>query len=656
MTLQPHGLEHADSTDPFELLLQVSGEGVCLLDPDGVCTGISTAGARLLGYEPRELTGRRFHVVVHSSLQRRAARCPLCGPASDDFSATELFTRKDGSALEVTCTGRSLALEDGTVGRLVVFAPAASSANGGGADAEAKLLRTVAELAAEKQRSETVHAFARQLFVTPLEDLDRTIVEELCALTDSRLGLLYKGDFTEDELTLSASHGVFRTGISERIPREQGAVGQALSTRQPVAEDRSSAPIEIAGRTFRHILYVPLWDADEDLGILILARPVARPYSPHEQAAVASLAGLGGVALANTNMVGRLERLSQLTRAALEGIVEGIRLVDPEGRELYSNASMRQLDQELGVPMHGSIYGAEGVEFAEQTTDPEGYLTELLEMQGDRERRSRTEWELEESGRSFERYSAPINDSLGAFIGRVFVLREMTAERHAERLRADLVSFVSHELRTPLTSMLAFANILLEEAKEGQNEWILHVETIRGELVRLLGMVEDLLDVERLGAAGMPLRRTHFDLTELVREQVEAQEKTSKRHDLVVDAPPDPLVVDADRERVGQVLSNLIGNAVKYSPEGGPVHIEVVHGAGSVRVLVSDSGIGIPEDQQDRIFTKFFRAESTDMAGIPGLGLGLALSREIVSLHGGSMGFDSEPGDGATFWFELPIG
>src|SRR5262249_25566550 len=155
-------------------------------------------------------------------------------------------------------------------------------------------------------------------------------------------------------------------------------------------------------------------------------------------------------------------------------------------------------------------------------------------------------------------------------------------------LRADLVSFVSHELRTPLTSMLAFTNILLEEAREGQSEWILHLETIGGELVRLLGMVEDLLDVERLGAAGMALRRTHFDLTELVREQVAALENTTRRHELVVDLPSAGLVVDADRERIAQVLSNLISNGIKYSPAGGPIRIQVAVGGTSFRVAVSD--------------------------------------------------------------------
>jgi signal transduction histidine kinase len=667
VSLQPRGLEQAPLTDVLEQLLHVSNEGICLLGPDGVCEEISTTGAQLLGYLPRELSGRGFHAVVHRSSQIRAERCRLCGAISDDFTGAQRLTRKDGTTLEAACTARSVTLERGAVGRLVIFSEASSEAGAaveattmaaaetttGGTEAEAKLRRTVAELAAEKQRMETVYAFARQLFVTPLEDLDRTIVDQFCTLTDSRLGLLYKADDSETELTLAASHGVFRSGISGSIPREQGSVGAALSTRRPVAEDRSSQPLEIAGRAIRHILYVPLWEGEEDLGVLILARTLSRPYAPHEQDAVVSLAALAGVALANTKVVGRLERLSQLTRAALEGSVGGIRLVDPEGRELFSNASMQQLDRELGVRLHGSLYGPEGLEFSQRTTDPEAYVRELQEMQGDRERRSRTEWELRDSGRSFERYSAPIRDSFGMFIGRLLVLRETTAERRAERLRSDVVSFVSHELRTPLTSMLAFTNILLDEVSEG-DDWTTHVETIRTELVRLLGIVEDLLDVERMGAAGMAVHRTRFDLKKLIREQVAAQKRTTKIHDFAVNSPSRPVFVEADRERISHVLSNLLSNAIKYSPEGGPIRVRTASTGDAVRVSVTDSGIGIPEDQQERVFTKFYRAESAELAGIRGLGLGLALSREIVAIHGGRIGFDSTPGAGSTFWFELP--
>src|SRR5262249_35355345 len=123
-------------------------------------------------------------------------------------------------------------------------------------DAEAKLRRAVAELAAEKQRTESVHTFARQLFVTPLGDLDRTLVDQFCEVTDSRLGLLYKKDEPDADLGLAASHGLFRTGVADRIRPNQGSFGTALSARHPIVEDHSRSPLELAGRSIRHIMYV----------------------------------------------------------------------------------------------------------------------------------------------------------------------------------------------------------------------------------------------------------------------------------------------------------------------------------------------------------------------------------------------------------------
>jgi signal transduction histidine kinase len=380
---------------------------------------------------------------------------------------------------------------------------------------------------------------------------------------------------------------------------------------------------------------------------------VARPYSTREQESVAQLAGQASVALTNSRLVGRLERLSQLTRAALDGIVEAIRLVDPNGTELLVNASMRQLDDELGLHLHGSLYGAESAEFAARTTDPDAYLAELREMQANPERSSRTEWELEESGRVFERYTAPIRDSLGMLIGRVLFLREMTAERGAERLQAELISVVSHELRGPLTSMLGFTNVLLEEGL-GEVEWSMHVETVRSEIVRLLAIVDDLLDFQRVAEGGFALSFDRFDLFELIEEQVSAHANASELHELMFEPVHDRLLIEADRQRIAQVLANLISNAIKYSPQGGPVRISAERGLDVVRVSVSDSGIGIRPEHQDKVFTKFFRVDSEDTAHIRGLGLGLALCRELVVAHGGTIGCDSAPGAGAIFWFELP--
>lgn len=648
---------YAHTTDP--LLLPAANEGVCLLDWAGLCQGITAMGSDLLGYPAQELNGRSFHDVVHVSSGERYADCLLCGPSVEAFHGNELLTRKDGTTFVATCTARALLVDSRSQGRLLVFGEAPSlveepAEEKRSAEAETKLRRAVAELTAERQQTEYVHSFGRELLVTPFGDLDRMLVDQFCTLTDSRLGLLYKVDEPERELVLAGSHQLFGSGIAHRITPGQGTLGSALSAREPLVEDHTASPIELAGQGIRHIMYVPLWDREEDLGVLILARTVARPYSTQEQEFAAHLGSLASVALANSRLVARLERLSQLTRTALDGIVEAIELVDPQGGELLLNASMRRLDDDLGLQVKHSLYGSEAMEFANRTTDPAGYVAELHEMQANPERCSRTEWELEDSGRVLERYTAPIRDSLGTLIGRVLVLREMTAERAAERLQAELISVVSHELRTPLTSVLGFTNLLLEEQDFPETERTLHVETIRNEIVRLLGIVDDLLGFEREGGGRVKLEHSRFDLRDLIREQVSALANASAIHELVLEPEYEELVVDADRDKVAQVLSNLLSNAIKYSPEGGPIRIDTERRRDRIRVSIADSGIGIPADQRDKVFTKFFRIESADTARIRGLGLGLALSREIVAAHGGTMGFESVPGAGSVFWFELP--
>jgi signal transduction histidine kinase len=236
--------------------------------------------------------------------------------------------------------------------------------------------------------------------------------------------------------------------------------------------------------------------------------------------------------------------------------------------------------------------------------------------------------------------------------GRRELLTQNAQLVESERQKSELMTMVSHELRTPLTSLLGFTNLLLTRRFDEEDRRH-YLEIVHRESRRLSAIVDTFLDLRSIEEGRLELDRQPVDLATLAREQATFLLSHAPEHTLALRLPVEPALVVADEDRLSQVVANLISNAVKYSPDGGPVQLVVVETERRVRLEVTDGGLGIPLEDQPRVFTKFFRGRATD-SGIPGTGLGLAVSREIVEAHDGTIGFVSAPGRGSTFWIELP--
>jgi signal transduction histidine kinase len=224
--------------------------------------------------------------------------------------------------------------------------------------------------------------------------------------------------------------------------------------------------------------------------------------------------------------------------------------------------------------------------------------------------------------------------------------------RESERMKSELVSIVSHELRTPLASVLGFTSLLLTRDFDEETRYR-YLGIVDAQARRLGSLIDDFLDARRLEQGKLELDRERVEIGPLLREQADLFSGQSEGHRLKLALPSIPLAVKGDRDRLAQVIGNLLSNAIKYSPEGGDVELLGEAVDGKIRIAVRDEGVGIPDDQQSQIFTRFFRGDAA-ASGISGTGLGLAVSREIVEAHGGRIGFTSEEREGSTFWLELP--
>jgi PAS domain S-box-containing protein len=234
------------------------------------------------------------------------------------------------------------------------------------------------------------------------------------------------------------------------------------------------------------------------------------------------------------------------------------------------------------------------------------------------------------------------------------IVTDITPQKEMENRKDDFLNMASHELKTPITSLKLYVDLLLRKFPDSKDPNILKtLHNIKTQTNRLHKLVDDLLDVSRLQTGKLTFEKEIFRVDELVKESVEEYHAITD-HKLILKRSP-ALSVCADRFRIYQVLTNLMNNAVKYSPNGKPITLNVLHDGPNAIICVQDHGIGIEKLQQKKIFDRLYQVEDNTVKTYPGFGMGLYISREIVKRHGGRMWVESEKGKGSAFYFSLPL-
>ena len=452
------------------------------------------------------------------------------------------------------------------------------------------------------------------------------------------------------------------------LPEVAAGTVVALEGGEPLSQVRANgggARVDLPGTgddPMRSRVAAPVRVGSALWGAIGAATSGAAGLHPDAEERLGRFAELVGLAIANadaaaerTRAEAEVRRQAQITRAVVEAAPVGIALVDRDGQVMLANPMMGEWEELRGAPEGRDVY-EKALAVARLTEDPDAYRAGIRALMADPMRRSLDRYALVASGRSFERYAAPVSDGAGELIGRLLVLRDRTLEDRTRRATDEFIALASHELRTPLTSVAGFLELLTDEDADPLTPEQRHfLGVIERNAERLQRLVGDLMVVARGDAGRLGLERADVDLGEVAADCVAAAEPLAAERGIALEARNEPLPVIGDRARLAQVLDNLLSNALKFTPAGGRVRVRA-HVEGDRALLeVADDGPGIGPDDQERLFERFFRTETAIVNAVQGTGLGLAIAKMMVEAHGGEIAVESALGAGATFRVRLPL-
>lgn len=506
-------------------------------------------------------------------------------------------------------------------------------------DLEATLAETNLRLNERLQEINTIYTVGKSVAssLDVEEVLERAVVASV-NLTRADAGFISLRE--GDQLLVRVAKGR-RTQVPARLREEtsDSVAWQVIRSGKPVMLQEET---RIAtGLLVKALLYVPLQVPDEGtIGVLGVVNQVEdEPFTENQLFTLSSVADFAAIALSNARLFTERERERSRLSAILENAAEAIIVTDTANQLWVWSDTAAQIFQ-LEIEAQGSPV-TECIESSE-------ILDLFTEADGDHPVRN-----AEVTFKDGRIYNAQLSTIAG--VGRVVVMQEITRLKELDRLKSEFVSTVSHDLRTPLTTIQGYVELLSRAGPLNEMQTSF-VDKALSSLSHITELISDLLDIGRI-EAGYDLEMTPLRLDELIRSAGEAAEVAAAQEGIALSLtlPDHPMWVWGNRRRLRQVLDNLISNAIKYNRPKGWIKVGARHNADHFVVSVRDSGIGIPSQEQPRIFERFYRVQSVETEDVPGTGLGLAIVKSVVERHKGRIWVDSAYGEGSTFTFVMPV-
>jgi len=452
-----------------------------------------------------------------------------------------------------------------------------------------------------------------------------------------------------------------------RVRATQGVSGQVFREGRPIiTDDAMSDPRtvkeNVALLNIRNVLTVPLMierkDADgqvvekTNIGVFnVFNKRGGGRFQEEDVTLLTALAKSAASVISSAKLYIAVSDEKRELERTLQGMLAGVLVVDQDSRVRLMNSAAKHM---FGIPSEDGT----GKLLSQVVKDDEVHDLVRACLGGDAEASAEMSIFSPEE-RIFQVQTSLLRGDNGDISGVVATFNDITELRSVERMKSEFVSTVSHELRTPLTSIKGFTRTLLEDSegfydRETQIEFYRIIDT---ECDRLVRLINDLLNLSRIESGrALELVLTEVGLGDLINRVVDSQRAYTDKHEFDVIVQEDLGKITADRDKIDQVLTNLLSNAIKYSPDGGTITIHAREvGDNQVAVSVSDQGIGIPEDQIGRLFTRFHRVDSRDSRKQYGTGIGLYLVRHLIEAHRGEVSVESKCGQGSTFTFVLPM-